>query len=62
MDNRTRAVPSFRGNPSRESKKSVKRKERKLMLAHQETELALGTRSTKTCSTQKVQESFVCGS
>ena len=56
MDNRPRAIPSFRRNLSRESKKSLK-KSGKLILAYL-VEIALEARCTKTCSTQKVQEPF----
>ena len=60
MDNRPRAIPSFRRNLSRESKKSLK-KSGKLILAYL-VEIALEARCTKTCSTQKVQEPFAWGS
>ena len=60
MDYGPRAVPSFRRNPSRESKKITEKKKKKkgkLMLAYL-AEIALGARSTKNCSTRKVQEPF----
>ena len=63
IDNRPRAVPSFRRNPSRESKKTNEKnlkKKGKLMSAYL-AEIALVARCTKTSSTRKAQELFAWG-
>ena len=63
MDNRPRAVSSFRRNPSHESKNRRKqnKKKKKIVGTHQ-AKLAPEARRTKTFSTRILQESFACGS